>query len=124
MGFPSHIFPSVFQLNPQQFQQCFLNWIKSINKQDWGEVVAIDGKSYVILMIKGRAGSNSWWVLNTENRLVLGKLKWIKIKWNTAIPELLKVIELSGCIVTIDAIGCQKEIIKLINEKDADYIIA
>lgn len=60
----------------------------------------------------------------TTNRLVLGQVK-IDEKSNeiTAIPELLKVLELSGCIVTIDAIGCQKEIIKLIANQEADYII-
>lgn len=60
----------------------------------------------------------------TENRLVLGQVKVDK-KSNeiTAIPELLKVLELSGCIVTIDAIGCQQEIVKLIAEQHADYII-
>ncbi len=56
--------------------------------------------------------------------LVLGQVK-VDEKSNeiTAIPELLKVLELSGCIVTIDAIGCQKEIVKLITQKDADYVI-
>lgn len=60
----------------------------------------------------------------TENRLVLGQVKVDK-KSNeiTAIPELLKVLELSSCIVTIDAMGCQQEIVKLISEQDADYII-
>jgi predicted transposase YbfD/YdcC len=60
----------------------------------------------------------------TANRLVLGQVK-VDEKSNeiTAIPELLKVLELSGCIVTIDAMGCQKEIVKLIAEQKADYII-
>lgn len=60
----------------------------------------------------------------TENRLVLGQAKVDK-KSNeiTAIPELLKVLEVSGCIVTIDAMGCQREIVKLIAEKNADYVI-
>ncbi len=60
----------------------------------------------------------------TTNRLVLGQVK-VDEKSNeiTAIPELLKVLELSGCIVTIDAIGCQKEIVKLITQKNADYVI-
>ncbi len=60
----------------------------------------------------------------TENRLVLGQVKVDK-KSNeiTAIPDLIKILSLSGCIVTIDAMGCQKEIVKLITEQDADYII-
>ena len=60
----------------------------------------------------------------TENRLVLGQVK-VNKKSNeiTAIPELLKLLELSGCIVTIDAMGCQTEIVKLITEHNAGYII-
>lgn len=66
-------------------------------------------------MVSGRA---------TKNRLVLGQVK-VNEKSNeiTAIPELLKILELSGCIVTIDAMGCQKEIVKLITEQSADYVI-
>jgi predicted transposase YbfD/YdcC len=60
----------------------------------------------------------------TTNRLVLGQVKVDK-KSNeiTAIPELLKVLSLRGCIVTIDAIGCQKDIVKLIAGQEADYVI-
>ncbi len=128
-GIPSHdTFSRVFsRLNPQQFQQGFLNWIKSINKMTSGEVIAIDGKSLRHSYDKGaELGAihmvSAW---ATENRLVLGQVKVDK-KSNeiTAIPELIKVLELTGCIVTIDAMGCQKEIVKLIAEQDADYIIA
>ena len=114
------------RLNPQQFQECFLNWIKAINKITSGEVIAIDGKtlrhSYDKGAEQGAIHMVSAWA--TENRLVLGQLKVDK-KSNeiTAIPELLKVLELSGCIVTIDTMGCQKEILKLVSEQDADYII-
>lgn len=60
----------------------------------------------------------------TNNRLVLGQVK-VDCKSNeiTAIPELLKVLSLRGCIVTIDAIGCHKEIVKLVAEQEADYVI-
>ena len=109
-GIPSHdTFARLFaRLNPQQFQQCFLNWIKAINKTTSGEVIAIDGKtlrhSYDKGAEQGAIHMVSAWA--TENRLVLGQLKVDK-KSNeiTAIPELLKVLELSGCIVTIDAMG-------------------
>ncbi len=127
-GIPSHdTFSRIFaRLNPQQFQQCFLNWIRAINKMTSGEVIAIDGKSLRHSYDK-EAGLSAIHMVSawaTENRLVLGQVK-VNKKSNeiTAIPELLKVIELSGCIVTIDAMGCQKEIVKLITEKDADYII-
>jgi hypothetical protein len=71
---------------------------------------------------KGAIHMVSAWA--TENRLVLGQVK-VDEKSNeiTAIPELIKILELSGCIVTIDAMGCQKEIVKLIAEQDADYVI-
>jgi predicted transposase YbfD/YdcC len=127
-GIPSHdTFVRVFaRLNSQQFQQCFLNWIKSISKITEGEVIALDGKSLRHSYDK-EAGLKAIHMVSawaTENRLVLGQLKVDK-KSNeiTAIPELIKVLELGGCIVTIDAMGCQKEIVKLIAEQEADYII-
>lgn len=127
-GIPSHdTFARVFaQINPQQFQECFLNWMKSVHKITDGEVVAIDGKT-----LRGSYDKNidqspiqmvSAWA--TTNKLVLGQVK-VDSQSNeiTAIPELLKVLDLSGCIVTIDAIGCQKEIVKLIAQQSADYVI-
>ncbi len=127
-GIPSHdTFARVFaQLNPQQFQECFLNWMKSIQKITVGEVVAIDGKTLCSSYDKSSDQSAiqmvSAWA--TTNKLVLGQVK-VDSQSNeiTAIPELLKVLELAGCIVTIDAIGCQKEIVKLITQQSADYVI-
>ncbi len=127
-GIPSHdTFSRVFaRLNPQQFQQCFLDWIQSIYQITQGEVVAIDGKtlrhSYDTGANQGAIHMVSAWA--TANRLVLGQVKVDK-KSNeiTAIPQLLKVLDLAGCIVTIDAMGCQKEIVKLIDAQQADYII-
>jgi predicted transposase YbfD/YdcC len=127
-GVPSHdTFARVFaQLNPQQFQECFLNWIKSIQMRTDGEIVAIDGKtlcgSHDKSSDKSAIQMVSAWA--TTNKLVLGQVK-VDEKSNeiTAIPELIKVLSLSGCIVTIDAIGCQKEIVKLISQQNADYVI-
>ena len=128
-GIPSHdTFARIFaSINPQKFQECFLSWIKSIAVLTDGEVIAIDGKnlkhSYdrkagnrAISMVSAWAGTN---------KLVLAQRK-VDSKSNeiTAIPELIKVLDISGCIVTIDAIGCQKEIVNLISQKDANYIIA
>lgn len=127
-GIPSHdTFARVFaQINPEQFQSCFVNWMKSIQKVTAGEVVAIDGKtlcgSYDKSNDQRAIQMVSAWA--STNKLVLGQ---VKVDENsneiTAIPELLKVLELSGCIVTIDAIGCQKEIVKLITQQNADYVI-
>ncbi|MHC5763869.1 ISAs1 family transposase [Nostoc sp.] len=128
-GIPSHdTFARVFaQINPQQFQSCFVGWMKSISRITNGEVVAIDGKtlrrSYDESNEQSAIQMVSAWA--TTNKMVLGQVK-VDEKSNeiTAIPELLKVLELSGCIVTIDAIGCQKEIVKLITSQNADYVIA
>ena len=128
-GIPSHdTFARVFSLlNPEQLQQCFLQWIESISLITFGEIVAIDGKtlrrSYDKSKDKPAIHMVSAWA--TTNGLVLGQKK-VEDKSNeiTAIPELLKVLSLKGCIVTIDAIGCQKKIIKQIIDQDADYVIA
>ncbi len=127
-GIPSHdTFARVFtRLDPEQFQQSFLSWVKSISNVTQGEVIAIDGKtlrhSYDRSQSQKAIHMVSAWA--TNNRLVLGQVK-VDEKSNeiTAIPELLKVLSLRGCIVTIDAIGCQKEIVKLIAGQEADYVI-
>jgi predicted transposase YbfD/YdcC len=127
-GIPSgDTFSRVFsRLDPKEFQNCFLNWVKSISKIVAKEVVAIDGKtlrhSYDNGGDKKAIHMVSAWA--TEQKLVLGQVK-VDEKSNeiTAIPELLKVLSLRGCIVTIDAMGCQKEIVKLIAQQEADYVI-
>jgi predicted transposase YbfD/YdcC len=127
-GIPSHdTFARVFaRLNPEEFQQSFLNWMRSISKIFQGEVIAIDGKtlrhSYDSSVDKGAIHMVSAWA--SANRLVLGQVK-VNEKSNeiTAIPELLKVLSLNECIVTIDAMGCQKEIVKQIRERGGDYVI-
>lgn len=128
-GIPSHdTFARIFALiNPEKFQECFLSWIKSVAILTDGEVIAIDGKSLKHSYDK-KAGNRSINMVSawaTSNKLVLGQRKVDK-KSNeiTAIPELIKVLNIAGCIITIDAIGCQKEIVNLISQKQADYIIA
>lgn len=128
-GIPSHdTFARVFaRIDPQQLQNSFLSWIKSINKITEGEVIAIDGKtlrhSYDKGKDKGAIHMVSAWA--TTNRLVLGQCK-VDEKSNeiTAIPELIKVLDIAGCIVTIDAMGCQKQIVKSIVDKSGEYVIA
>lgn len=128
-GIPSHdTFARLFaRLNPEQFQSCFLNWVKSLVSLSDGEVVAIDGKtlrqSYDSADGKAAIHMVSAWA--TTNRLVLGQRK-VDAKSNeiTAIPQLIKALELAGCIVSIDAMGCQKQIAQQIIEGKADYILA
>lgn len=128
-GIPSHdTFARVFaRLDPEAMQQCFLSWIRAISALSAGEVVAIDGKklrhSYDSTNGKGAIHMVSAWA--SENRLVLGQQK-VNEKSNeiTAIPALLQVLALEGCIVTIDAMGTQKEIATTMIERGADYILA
>ena len=128
-GIPSHdTFGRVFsKICPEEFEKCFLDWVRAAFQNIAPQVVAIDGKtlrhSYDRSSNKAAIHMVSAWA--TENRLVLGQIK-TEEKSNeiTAIPELLKVLELKGCIVTIDAMGCQKEIVKQIVEQGGDYVIS
>ncbi len=128
-GIPSHdTLARVFsQISQGEFNKSFLSWIKGISKITEGEIIAFDGKqsrnSGDEKNGKGAINTVSAWA--ASNRLVLGQKK-VEGKSNeiTALPELIKVLDLAGCIVTIDAMGCQREIVKKIVEKDADYVIA
>ena len=127
-GIPSHdTFARVFaNLEPEELQQCFLKWIQSISQVTFGEIVAIDGKTLRRSYDKGadKSALNMVSAWATANHLVLGQVK-VDEKSNeiTAIPKLLKVLDLTGCIVTLDAMGTRKEIVKQIVAKDADYVI-
>lgn len=127
-GIPSHdTLGRIFAgLDTDQFNDCFADWINQISSSTKGQVVAIDGKrlrgSYdkatghpAIHMVSAYASQDS---------LCLGQVTTDK-KSNeiTAIPELLKMLSLEGCTVTIDAMGCQKSISEKILNKQADYIL-
>jgi predicted transposase YbfD/YdcC len=126
-GIPSHdTFNRVFAaLEPKGFLECFLRWTQSLRQAVDREIVAVDGKALRRAMNKKE---NLKYVVSAwaeSNNLVLGQLK-VTDKSNeiTAVPELLRVLELSGCIVTLDAMGCQKKVAKEIIEADADYVLA
>ena len=126
---PSHdTFGDVFaRLDPVQLQNCFMSWTQAIAELLPGEVVAIDGKtarrSYDGAENKGAIHMVSAWA--TQNALTLGQVK-TEEKSNeiTAIPQLLEMLDLHGCIVTIDAMGCQREIAEKITEGGANYVLA
>jgi predicted transposase YbfD/YdcC len=126
---PSHdTFSRLFAIvDGKAFVDCFLQWVKGLEEATAGKVVAIDGKTARATLDR-RKGQNplhvvSAWV--TENQLFLGQ-EVVDDKSNeiTAIPKLLEVLELTGAIVTIDAMGCQKEIADKIRAKGADYVLA
>jgi predicted transposase YbfD/YdcC len=128
-GIPSHdTFNRVFaRLDPVEFRDCFLAWISAVSELLGGQVIALDGKvlrrSHDRGVGKGAIDMVSAWACT--NRLVLGQVK-VDDKSNeiAAIPHLLKALEISGCIVTIDAMGCQTEIAKTIVDEDGDYVLA
>lgn len=128
-GIPSHdTFNRVFSsLNPNEFHQCFMEWVSILHEKISREIVAVDGKT--VRRSKGTSKKQkaihvvSAWA--NKNKLVLGQIK-VDDKSNeiTAIPELLKMLDISGCIITIDAMGTQTEIAKTIIESGADYVLA
>jgi predicted transposase YbfD/YdcC len=128
-GIPSHdTFTRVFaRLDPEQFQACFIGWMKSVAEVIGGQVIAIDGKvlrrSHDQGVGKAAIDMVSAWA--SANHLVLGQVK-VDEKSNeiTAIPRLLEVLAVSGCIVTIDALGCQTEIAEKIIEREAEYVLS
>lgn len=128
-GIPSHdTFGRVFAaLDPDQFQRCFLAWIQSAVTLTDGEVIACDGK-----MVRrshdrgaGKAAIHMVSAWASANRLVLGQVA-VDEKSNeiTALPALLALLMLKGCIVTIDAMGCQTAIARTIIDREADYVLA
>jgi predicted transposase YbfD/YdcC len=126
-GIPSHdTFNRVFAaLDPKGFLDCFLAWTQSVRQAVGQEIVALDGKALRRAIDRGDRVKYVVSAWAEGNGLVLGQLK-VADKSNeiTAVPELLRVLELSGCIVTLDAMGCQKNIAREIREADADYVLA
>ena len=128
-GIPSHdTFNRVFaRLDPQEFRNGFISWVSAVSEVIDGQVIAIDGKvlrrSHDRGIGKAAITMVSAWA--SANRLVLGQVK-VDDNSNeiTAIPQLLQALEVSGCIVTIDAIGCQTEIAEMIIDQQADYVLS
>jgi len=128
-GVPSHdTFRRVFALlDCVQFSECFRNWTESLRKTIGAEIVAIDGKTLRRShdRARGREPIHMVSAWARENGLVLGQIKTAdKSNEITAIPELLRTLKLAGCIVTIDAMGCQKQIAAEISHAKADYVLA
>ena len=114
-------------INPTRLQKCFIEWMKECSELTEGEVIAIDGKTVCgsYDSSRGRGAIHMVNAFATENGVSLGQHKvFEKSNEITAIPKLLKLLDISGCLVTIDAMGCQKKIAQKILNKNADYLLA
>lgn len=128
-GIPSHDrFNAVLgAIKPAEFEACLLSWITALHELTAGQVVAIDGKtlrrSFDAASRKSALHMVSAWA--TANQISLGQVA-VAEKSNeiTAIPQLLKVLEIAGCLVTIDAMGCQTEIAQAVLDAGAHYVLA
>ncbi|MDV7106402.1 ISAs1 family transposase, partial [Vibrio sp. TH_r3] len=114
-------------INPVRLQHCFIEWMKECCELTDGEVVAIDGKTVRGSYDKSK-GLGTIHMVNafaTANGVSLGQQK-VDLKSNeiTAIPNLLDLLDISGCLITIDAMGCQKKIAQKILDVKADYLLA
>jgi len=128
-GIPSDdTFARVFAaIDPDEFQKAFISWVKVIQTMTRGEIVAIDGKT--LRRSHDRSAGKkpihmvSAWAC--ENHMVLGQVK-TEAKSNEirAIPRLLDLLDIQDCIITIDAMGCQKSIAGQIVDQGADYVLA
>lgn len=128
-GVPSHdTFERCFSwMDPKIFLQCFMEWTMLVSKIVKGGIVAIDGKT-----MRGTAdelnGKKALHIVSawfSETGMVLGQVKTSeKSNEITAIPELLDILDFTGCIVTMDAMGTQKDIAERIIKKQSDYVLA
>lgn len=113
-------------IDPKQFEKCFISWVSGLTvfSSDCKDTIAIDGKT----MKGSRDGEKVTHIVNawcSANNLVLGQVKTHeKSNEITAIPELLDLLYIEGCTVTMDAMGCQRKIVEKIIKKKADYVIS
>lgn len=114
-------------LSPKEFNKSFLSWVRSIHKKSQREVIALDGKT----VRRSHDRTNAKEALHlvhawaSENHMLLGQMETdTKSNEITAIPKLLEMLDVKGCIVTIDAMGCQKTIAKEITRQGGDYVFS
>jgi predicted transposase YbfD/YdcC len=128
-GIPSHdTFGRMFaRLDPNAFAQCFVAWTNALHTHTRGQVIALDGKqlrrSFDTASGKAALHLISAWA--TKSRLVLAQTA---VEQNSnervAVPQLLTLLDIEGCIVTLDAMGCQKQIARQIKDQGGDYVLA
>ena len=113
-------------IDPKQFAQCFTEWMRDVTEMSKGTIVAIDGKTARGTAEKGKKPIhlvNAWC---SSNKMIIGQVKTDeKSNEITAVPELLDLLFVKGCIVTVDALNTQKKTVeKIVKEKKADYVVA
>ena len=116
----------ISRICPDQFQTCFTAWTAAVCEATGGEIIAIDGKT-LRHSFDRRSGKNALHLVSAwavKNHLLLGQTA-VDQKSNeiTAIPKLLEILDLTGAVVTIDAMGCQKQIVRQIRDGGGDYVI-
>jgi predicted transposase YbfD/YdcC len=121
-------FGEVFsRLDPDEFQRCFREWVQAVYEVTGGQVIAVDGKAWRGSHERG-IGKAAIYMVNawaSQNHRGLGQAKVAEHSNEiTAIPALLNLLAISGCIVTIDALGCQTEIAQTIIDRGADYVLS
>ena len=114
-------------IKPEELQSCFINWMAAVEEATDGKIVAVDGKTlrHSYDKKKRKAAIHMFSAFASENGVVLGQIK-VDDKSNeiTAIPALLELLDVQGCIVTIDAMGCEEKIAERIIQQGADYVLA
>ena len=125
-GIPSHdTIQRVWgMIEPKEFERCFCAWVEAVCQKTHGEIVSIDGKT---VRRSGRKDQRPIHMVSAwanSQQMVLGQLATDeKSNEITAVPELLEMLDVAGCIITADAMSCQKEIVHKITEKEADYVL-
>ena len=128
-GIPVHdtIARVVSCISPKKFHECFINWMRDCHLSEEGDVIAIDGKTLRRSYDKSRRRGAIHVIsaFSTMNSVVLGQIKTAeKSNEITAIPELLNLLDIKGKLITTDAMGCQKDIARKINDQGGNYLFA
>ncbi len=126
-GIPSHdTINRVFSaIDPSEFSDCFVQWAKALRDHTAGEAIAIDGKTICNSRHGETPAVHMVSAYATQSGLCFGQVATgAKSNEITAIPELIGLLDIQGCTVTIDAMGCQRDIAKKIKDSGAEYILA
>lgn len=125
-GIPSHdTMQRVWgMIEPEEFEKRFCEWVEAVSHKVEGDIISVDGKTLRRSGEKGKSPIHMVSAWSNQQQMVLGQLATDeKSNEITAVPELLNILDISGCIITADAMSCQKTITEKITEKGADYVL-